>query len=257
MKRKSRISLVGLAFAALLVLVIAFLLRISLHRPAEVVLPETAGEESRGDAVSDLAQEGVRRVEVTPETVQLVIERLARPESYSRTIVIERYWSGGSGQSTAEVRAAAGWMRLDVTENAETRHVITGDGQSWIWYGEDARYYSGAAPLTADEEQSIPTYEDILLLETGRIAAADYRSLDTVDCIYVETAPDEAGYTERCWIAVDTGLLAAAERLQGESVIYRMAGLSVSTGDVGADAFTLPDGELLFDPGARETEYVQ
>lgn len=56
------------------------------------------------------------------------------------------------------------------------------------------------------------TYEDILALPPERIAAADYRALEGVNCIYVETEPDEAGYVERYWVSVSSGLLAAAER---------------------------------------------
>ena len=250
-QKRHRISLVGVAFAALLVLVVAFLLRVSLHRPTEVILAETGGAESGGDVVSDVGQESIRRVEVTPETVQLVIERLARPENYSRTVVVERYWSGGSGQSSAQVAVSGGWTRLDATGNGETRHVITGGGRSWVWYGEDEAYYAGASALSADEEQSIPTYEDILLLDTSAIALADYRMLDTTNCIYVETYPDAGGYVERYWIAVENGLLAAAERAQGETAVYRMAGLSVESGTASAEAFTLPDGTMLHDPNTE------
>ena len=36
-----------------------------------------------------------------------------------------------------------------------------------------------------------------------------------------------------------------AEKLQGEDVVYRMAGMSVDSGNVAEDAFTLPDGTVL------------
>lgn len=259
--KKRRISLVGGTFAAIILLVLAFLLRLSVHRPAEVALPEPADTESGGERLPDAGQEAIRRVEVAPDTVQRVIDRLARPEHYSRTITAERYYSGGSGVAAAEVRAAYGWTRLDMTEGGETRHVITGapaaqgsaeDARSYVWYGEETAYFSGAASISADEEQSIPTYEDILRLPSEAIAAADYRTLDTVNCIYVETYPDASGYKDRYWISVETGLLAAAERMRGESVVYRMAGLAVDTGTVTAEAFTLPDGTVLFDPAAME-----
>ena len=98
--------------------------------------------------------------------------------------------------------------------------------RTWVWYGGSELYYESAAAFTADEEQGIPTYEDILRLDKKRIAAADYRLLDTVDCIFVETAADDGGYIERYWVSVSDGLLCAAEKLQGEDVVYRMAGMS-------------------------------
>ena len=66
-----------------------------------------------------------------------------------------------------------------------------------------------------------------------------------MDCIFVETAADDGGYIERYWVSVSNGLLCAAEKLQGEDVVYRMAGMSVDSGNVAEDAFTLPDGTVL------------
>ena len=75
--------------------------------------------------------------------------------------------------------------------------------------------------------------------------AADYRLLDTVDCIFVETAVDDGGYVERYWVSVNDGLLCASEKLQGEDVVYRMAGMTIDTTAPDADVFTLPDGTVL------------
>lgn len=253
--KKRRVSLIGTAFAVLIALVLVFMLRLTAHRPPAVILPETEGTQSAAGASWDEGRNAIRRVEVTPETVQLVIERLARPDNYSRTLTIERYWSGGKGLASAAVFIAGGWARVDVAEDGgETRHVITGDGRSWIWYGSDERVFVGAAALSADEEQSIPTYEEILLLDTERIAEADYRTFDEVNCIYVETAPDASDYVDRYWVSVDSGLLVAAERDHGNALIYRMTGLAVDIGGVVEAEFCLPDGELLFRPLDDEKE---
>ena len=253
--RRRGVSLIGAAFAVLIVLVLFFLLRLTAHRPPEVVLPGTEGAQSGGGMIRDEGQNAIQRVEVTPQTVQRVIERLARPDNYSRTLTIERYWLGGSGLTNAAVFAAGGWTRVDVAEDGgEARHVITGDGRSWIWYGSDERVFTGAAALSADEEQSIPTYEEILLLDTERIAAADYRTFEEANCIYVETAPDASGYAGRYWVSVDSGLLVAAERSDGDRLIYRMTGLEVDIGGAAEEEFRLPDGEFLFRPSETETD---
>lgn len=244
---KRKLSPIGAVFAALIVLAVVFLVRSSMHRSGHVTLPEELRLEETDPSVN-AGTEAIRRVEVAPETVQRAVETLARPENYERSVRIERYFDGGSAVTTTRLRAAGGWTRLD-TEQDE-RHVIVGaDGVSCVWYGSERRWYEGRAAFTADEEENIPTYEDVLLLESERIAVADYRLLDTLTCIYVETRPDEAGYVERWWISVEDGLLAAAERLQGETVVYRMAGLSLARGGVTAEAFTLPDGTVRFDPG--------
>lgn len=254
MRKSKRVSLVGVAFVALLLLVIAYLVRLTLHRPPAVELPQLEETGNGGDVISGTGQEAIRRVEVTPETVQRVVERLARPDSYSRTIMIERFWSDGSGQAVAQVRVADSWVRIDTSE---PRHVITGDGRSWIWYDADGPVYTGAAALNADEEQSIPTYEDILLLDVNDIAVADYRTLDTVNCIYVETVPDAAGYADHWWISVENGLLVAAEHVNGENVVYRMTGLGTEADAVTGEAFQLPDGTILHEPQSGEMKETE
>ena len=153
-------------------------------------------------------------------------------------------------------------MRVDTEQASGAQsHTISNGERTWVWYGGSELYYESAAAFTADEEQGIPTYEDILRLDKKRIAAADYRLLDTVDCIFVNSfgltrltamrtgisrlAADDGGYIERYWVSVSDGLLCAAEKLQGEDVVYRMAGMSVDSGNVAEDAFTLPDGTVL------------
>ena len=175
--------------------------------------------------------------------------RLNVPRVYSRAITIERYYSGGSGVDRQHVSAVDGrrGCALDTEQASGAQsHTISNGERTWCSGTAEAElYYESAAAFTADEEQGIPTYEDILRLDKKRIAAADYRLLDTVDCIFLETAADDGGYIERYWVSVSDGLLCAAEKLQGEDVVYRMAGMSVDSGNVAEDAFTLPDGTVL------------
>ena len=200
---KQKMTPIGIACILLVLLVVAFMVRGSLREPEKIVLPpEPSTTEPSGPIVDN---EAVDRVEVRPDTVQSAIEVLARPRVYTRTITVERYWSGGSGVSVITAAAADGWLRLDVTEtDGQTRHVITGDDAVYIWYGSSRKVYSGASALTQDAEQGILTYEDILALPPERIAAADYRALEGVNCIYVETEPDDAGYVERYWVSVSS-----------------------------------------------------
>ena len=230
--RKRRVTPIGAAFVALVLLVLLFVVRGALHHPAHVVLPQDASSSDVSDAPLD--------------TVQSAIATLERPARYSRAITIERYYSGGSGVDRSSVSVDGAWMRVDTEQASGAQsHTISNGERTWVWYGGSELYYESAAAFTADEEQGIPTYEDILRLDKKRIAAADYRLLDTVDCIFVETAADDGGYIERYWVSVSDGLLCAAEKLQGEDVVYRMAGMSVDSGNVAEDAFTLPDGTVI------------
>ncbi|MFQ9428659.1 MAG: hypothetical protein ACLR1M_08805 [Oscillospiraceae bacterium] len=155
---KQKMTPIGIACILLVLLVVAFMVRRSLREPEKIVLPpEPSTTEPSGPTVDN---EAVDRVEVRPDTVQSAIEVLARPRVYTRTITVERYWSGGSGVSVITAAAADGWLRLDVTEtDGQTRHVITGDDAVYIWYGSSRKVYSGASALTQDAEQGILTYE--------------------------------------------------------------------------------------------------
>ena len=239
---KQKMTPIGIACILLVLLVVAFMVRGSLREPEKIVLPpEPSTTEPSGPTVDN---EAVDRVEVRPDTVQSAIEVLARPRVYTRTITVERYWSGGSGVSV-------------ITEtDGQTRHVITGDDAVYIWYGSSRKVYSGASALTQDAEQGILTYEDILALPPERIAAADYRALEGVNCIYVETEPDDAGYVERYWVSVSSGLLAAAERECDDAVVYRMAALTVSYDGVDAEDFTLPNGTVFYEPAVAATKEI-
>ena len=246
--RKWRVTPIGAAFVALVLLVLLFVLRGALHHPTRVVLPqETSSTEDDGLSLDD---NSAGRVTVRPDTVQSAVATLARPARYTRSITIERYYTGGSGVDRSTVSVDGAWMRTDTEEaSGELSHTVTNGEKTWLWYGSGKEYFESAASFTADEEQGIPTYEDILRLDEKSIASADYRLLDTVDCIYVETAADALGYVERYWVSVSDGLLCAAEKLNGDEVVYRMAGMTVDTAAPGADAFTLPDGTKLHTVG--------
>lgn len=249
MKNK-KLSPIGIAFAALVLLVVFFLVRGTLHRSTRIVLPQETdlGEDEDG-SLGDL---GAGRVIVRPDTVQSVIATLERPSRYTRSITIERYYDGGSGVDHSTVSLDDEWMRADTERSGgEVSHTISNAERTWVWYGSGTRWFESAAAFSADEEQGIPTYEDVLAMELSSIAEADYCLLNNVDCIFVETAADKDGYLERYWISVSDGLLCAAERLCGDDVVYRMAGMTVETGSVADEAFTLPDGTVLHEIGGE------
>ena len=245
--KKRKVNIVAISFAVLILLVVALLLRGSLRRSSHIVLPERTGTtpaESSGQSSSAGALEVV---EVTPATVQAAISTLTRSDSYCRSITVNRYWNGGSGETTSFVTANGGWTRTDTTlASGQVRHAVTNEETTYIWYGDSKTYYTGAAgDITADDEQAIPTYESILKLSPDAISVADYRQMSEVNCIYVETKPDADGYVLRYWVGVDTGLLVAAERAESGTTVYRMTALALSNSSPSTADFTLPDGTVL------------
>jgi hypothetical protein len=141
-----------------------------------------------------------------------------------------------------------GWTRLDRTlVDGRVRHTLTDGETTYIWYNSERTVYTASAgEITADMEQSIPTYEEILLLSADTIAAADYRTLgEGVNCIYTETAEDTEGEALRYWVSVDTGLLVAAEKLLDGETVYRMWETAIELSPSMTEEFTLPDGTVV------------
>ena len=212
----------------------------ALRRTAYIALPETEGPVS----ISGL-EGGLTLVTITPDTVQAAVATLSRPDSYFRAVTVTQYWAGGSGVCTAEVTVYAPWTRVDFLRgDGRIRHTLTDGADTYIWYdGEGAVFHAPAGDVTADDEQYIPTYEDVLRLPPDRITAADYRTYAGLNCIYVETAEDTDA--ARYWISVDSGLLAAAERLTAGETVYRMEALSMEEWEPVPEVFTLPDGTIV------------
>ncbi len=233
------------AFVALTVLVVAMMLGSTLHRTTYIHLPAPGSdsEESQGD----LSGGALSLVTVTPETAGTVVATLSRPTEYRRTVTIEQIWSGGSTTTETEVVVLNGWTRTDRDlPGGQVRHAVTDGETTYIWYDNQSTVYEAAAgDITADNEQAILTYEDILELSEEQIAAADYRAISGVNCVYVETEADSMGYVLRYWVSVDTGLLTAAEKLLDGEPVYRMAALELSQTPPSAADFTLPDGRVL------------
>ena len=244
---KRKLNRVTVGFVALMVLVIVLMLVNSLRRSAHITLPQESDISDNIQEEGDLDGSALTLVEIRPDTVQAAISTLDRPTQYRRTFRVMQFWSGGSGESEVSVAVSGPWTRTDRTQaDSRVRHSLTDGEITYIWYDSEKDYATLAAgSITADQEQMIPTYEDVLALEVEQIAVADYRMASDMKCIYVETAEDPDGYVSRYWVNVETGLLVAAERLQNDETIYRMGELSMTSDPEFTDDFTLPDGTVV------------
>ena len=246
---KRKLNRITWAFVAVTVLTVALMLTGSLRRTSRIILPSstTASDTRPEDSTGSGDMPTV--VTVTPETVQTAIETLDRPEAYRRTVTVEQFWGSGSGTYAVTVTVRGGWTRTDRTlPDGRVRHAATNGETTYIWYNsQNPGYTTSAGGVSADNEQTIPTYEDVLNLPVEEIVEADYRTISEVNCIYVETGETAEGYALRYWVSVDTGLLVAAEKLLDGETVYRMAALTVDQMAPDAASFTLPDGTVLQD----------
>ena len=240
---RRRLNHITAVFLAAVVLVVAFMLFHSFRSPPSLVLPEEQ-DSSQLPPDSGDQQEALGTVSVTPETVQTAIATLERPEQYRRSICVEQYWDDGSGSWDTSISTNGAWIRMDRTlASGRVRHSITDGSITYIWYDSETRVFTSVADdITPDMEQSIPTYEDVLSLDAEQISQADYQ---VTGCIFVETAPDENGYALRYWVSLDSGLLAAAEKLQNGELIYHMWETALDLAPAFDGEFTLPNGQTL------------
>lgn len=243
---RGKLKWITWGFAVATVLIVALMLMYTLKRTTYITLPPPVGSSAGIQSGAEANRDALSVIEITPETVQVAIETLVRPSSYSRTVTLEQFWEGDSGGWTVTAYAKGGWQRTDrLMPDHRMRHTVTNGETTHIWYNTEQKIFSApAGEITADHDQSLPTYEEILALDPKEIMEADYRDLEGVECIYVETAERENGYALRYWVSVESGLLVSSEKLYLGEVIYRMKALTLDA-PPGDELFSLPNGTEL------------
>lgn len=255
--RKRTILAVIIALVLVAALLYSFGLNLFAKTPP-LELADPSRTDNQPTASSDLSEGAGIPVEVTSETVQSVIASLSRYESYYRSLIVSYFW--GDNESAArivQIWEDGGWTRTKtLLSSGTTENAITGNKRVWIWYDDDSQTLTDALYEgpddggLSDRMQYIPSYEDVLKLETAQITQADYLEYAGQPCIYVEAENQQLGYLYRYWISVVNGLLTAAEIEKGGVVVYRMESgevISPMTGQ--GEAFTLPDGSVLHKAG--------
>lgn len=238
-----------IGFGILLVVFMLLLAWSGHRRSGGIVLPES---QSGAAGIGDEGQNSwLNAVSITPETVRSAIGMLSRPTAYSRSQVVETFWSGGSGQSATQIYVSGARTRLDTAlPDGGTRHMlveaVSGQTLVGVWYDDETNWAKlRSQDLTADQAGRMLTYETVQDLPPESIALADYREAYGENCIYVETKPDEAGYLDRYWVSVDSGLLIGAERLWREDIVYRFSAAELEISPQEDGLFLLPDGGVL------------
>ena len=213
----------------------------------EVILPSSSAQSGVSSGDPDGSDALFRPVEVTPDTVSGVVATLARPTSYYQELAVETFWAEGASSTQVQVWVDGGWSHSrQALPSGVIRHDLVGDGTLYYWY-EGSRQFeiAPADERSFDLAQHIPTYETVVQLEPEQIADAGYEIYGETPCIYVEVAGED-GPTERYWVSVDSGLLVAAERREGDTLVYRMTTPVPLQSPCPADGeFSLPDGTLL------------
>ncbi len=232
MKRNGRFWLITVTLLLVLaVFLLVFLFGWLDSSTAPVILPETTASIPAG---SVSRPEGLSMAAVTPETVQAVLATLVKPDAYSRSLTVERFWQGGSSTWQVQVWQKGGMTRISVTpEIGAVRHILCDSEQIRLWYEGSAdrvfTYSPGSAAL-ADTLQMLPSYEDVLALDPAAIIEAGYVQREGQWRIMTAARP-EGEYLTVYYLSIETGLLEYAERWDGDTLVYRM---TAGTADLAA-----------------------
>lgn len=182
-------------------------------------------------------------IAVSPETVQTVISTLHRAESYSRTLDIQDFWSGGKRDRSVAVFAKGNSMRLDITGSSGTltEHYLLVGAEKWVWYSDSSGvFHAKAENRDFDQYQSIITYEDVLAVPAEDILEADYREYYGKNCIFIRFRSGTLGYESECYIDPSTGLLMAERSYDGDFLFYSM--------DSSEPDISTPDDSVFLEP---------
>jgi len=214
--------------------------------PPAVVLPNLESDSSNASSQTDGSSTTLAWINVTPETVQNVIESLNRADSYYREQYSELFWPDSSATFSANIFVDRTWMRIDLTHpTGIVRHELIGSETAYYWYeGSTAWRSEPAEGYSSDLAQRSPTYETILALNPSSILTARYEQYHNFSCIYVEVFDDALGYTERYWVDVSSGLLIFAETEKDDTVVYRMTTTNLQMPCPFTIPLDLPDGTL-------------
>ena len=218
--------------AAAAVLLFAFFGNLGGETPAVQLPPE--GSSSVDDAAL---------ADVTPQTVQSVIATLSRPDSYSRTVTAEDFWSGGgSASNKLQVWVSGASTKIQCPKNGTTENILLNTDGIWIWYqGEDGVYHSSSYDSSsADQWIRAVSYEELMKLPADRITAAGYEKYAGDNCVWAEYTTSELGYRNREYISVSTGILMGVETYDGDTLVYRMTSGAPSVATQDQSLFKAP-----------------
>lgn len=187
-------------------------------------------------------------VAATPDTVQAIVATIVRPDSYYREMTVEYLWSGGGSATSVQVwhHQSCTYARLD-DQSGVIENRLSDGATLYSWYEGTTQLLQAPVDAAGDDlAQIIPTYESLLDADPSDILEAGYEMKDGTACVYAAVQQDEDSI-ERFWISVDQGLLMAAQREQGEQVVYRLSSTGGVTVPCPSDtSFDLPDGSTLF-----------
>lgn len=182
------------------------------------VPPVQTGESSGG-------MEGMGRIiAIDTATVQTAIASLHRSEEYQRTLMVQRFWDGGSATQEIDVWVHGDAQRIQIRDgDGSEETILLLRGEKWLWFDDPTSAWHGPVrDGDSDAYQTLPHYEDVLYLDAENILDAGYTSYLDENCFYIRYIGGTLGYDHRCYISDESGLLLGTEIYDQDTLIYQM-----------------------------------
>ena len=197
------------------------------------------------DSGGSAGDDGINRVEVTPETFKAVLGTLSRAESFSRTYSIKTYWDGGESESTLSYWQKGGNIRISISQNETVRNILVIGNDLYVWHDGSSGVFKSklsesSVSREVDKFSGLVTYEDIMEIPQEDILDAGYDVHSGQSCILVKYKSGELNYVNRLYVSVDNGLLIAAEKYDGDTLIYSMESDSPELSTPSDEIFAIP-----------------
>lgn len=215
----------------------------------EIVLPKDEGTGSLVQQTNSGSQQNsaYSDIQIDTENVQAVIASMERPAAYSVCIQSTLYYDNSSTNMVCRQYVKDGFSRINYLGNGTGIQFCSVFGESgyYSWkYGSSTYYYTKDQHWKADTYAMLPTYEDVLKLDSKEITEAKLINIHYKPCIEVSSQKDKE-YSYTYIISAETGLLVQANYYKnGEKI--RQVTLSEFSDDTPDDSyFQLPNGTLV------------
>lgn len=181
-------------------------------------------------------------IDVTPDNVQAVIRTLNQPDSYIRTMLIERFWDGGSSQSLVSVWARGGLLKVSEQFADSVVNYLFDGNTLTMWYDSSSalyQYQDGTSEMYI-RLQHIPDCLSLLEINRERILDSGYIPVDGTYRLMVAVESEVFSYKDIFYLSLETGLPEKMEEFDGERLIYRMTSVSTELTAPDDEAFLIP-----------------
>ena len=214
-----------------------------------IVLPEPpAPEQTESEQQPQTSLASVSR-----ENVQSILQKsVSRPSSYHQSMQIVITSGDVQRTQTAELWVKGELVKAQITDELETKTVLTDATTLYAWYDgeqEPVKLARGAG-LSTDNLAGVPTYEAILSYAKSQLTQAAFVTLDeqASDCVYVSAQDGEC--QQDYWVSLDSGLLCKQTMTVSGELVYLMEQTALEIFPDNDEAlegiFCLPDGTEAF-----------